>query len=154
MKRSFTCLLLLCAPLVASAEVPAAVVAAASKIVPGVTWKTESIVVGNFSCRGRIESAILGATKSEIVIAVFVAGISKPPKLLRYSTKTRDPSTSELKIEDGDFDSKEFQSEVGYLPDGLRPSKTCKGLNLSDGKIDSSHIYWNHNTKQFSDWVL
>ncbi len=153
MKRWFNCLLLLCAPLVASAEVPDVVVAA-SKLVPGVTWKAESIVIGNFSCRGRVESAILGTSKSEIVIAIFLAGISKPPKVLRYSTKTRDSSTSELKIEDGDFDSKEFKSEVGYIPDGLRPSKTCKGLNLSDGKIDSAHIYWNHNSKQFSDWVL
>ena len=155
MKRSLICFLLLfCAPLLASAEVPAAVVAAASKLVPGVTWKGESIVVGNFSCQGRVERAILGTTKSEIVVAVFLGGLSKPPKVLRYSAKTRDPSTSELEIEDGDFDPKEFESEVGYIPDGLRPSKTCKGLNLSDGKIDSAHIYWNHNAKQFNDWVL
>ena len=146
-------LLLLCAPLLASAQV-AETVAAATRVVPGVLWKKESVVVGNFSCRGRIERAILGTSKSEIVVAIFLGGLTKPPRVLRYSASSRDPATIELKIEDGDFEPKGFENEVGYIPEGLRPSKTCKGLNLSDGKIDSAHIYWNHNAKQFGDWVL
>lgn len=129
-------------------------VVAASKFVPGVTWKEKSIVIGDFSCRARVERAILGTNKSEIVVAIFLSGLAKPPKVLRYSAKARDPSTSELKIEDGDFDPNEFKNEVGYIPDGLRPSKTCKELNLSDGKVDSAHIYWNHNANGFGDWVL
>jgi hypothetical protein len=128
--------------------------AAASKFLSGINWKEGSVVTGDFSCRGRVEHAILGTSKTEIVVAVFLDGLSKPPQVLRYSAKTRDPSTSELKVEDGDFDPKEFEDEVGYIPDGMRPSKSCKGLNVSDGKIDSAHIYWNHDAKQFSDWVL
>ena len=47
-----------------------------------------------------------------------------------------------------------FKSEVGELPEGLRPSRTCKGLNLSDGKVDSAHIYWNRKARRFDDWSL
>src|ERR1017187_4191115 len=43
---------------------------AAAKYVPGVAWRHQSVVSGNFSCRGRSEQAILGISKSEIVIAV------------------------------------------------------------------------------------
>jgi len=154
MKHSLVCsLFLFCVPLLTSAQVPATV-AAATKFAPGVKWKPDSTVVGDFSCRGRVERAILGANKSEIVVAIFLGALDTPPKFLRYSASARDPATAELRTEDLDFEPKQFESEVGYIPDGLRPSKTCKGLNLSDGKIDSAHIYWNHNAKQFSDWVL
>ena len=142
-----------CAPLLASAQAPA-ISAAATKFLPGVKWKQNAVVVGDFSCRGHQEHAILGANKSEIVVAIFLDSLTKPPKVLRYSASARDPSTSELTTEDLDFEPKQFETEVGYIPDGMHPSKTCKGLNLSDGKIDSAHIYWNHNAKQFSDWVL
>ena len=148
-----TFLTLLCAPLLAFAQVPA-IAAAANKFVPGVTLKKESIVAGNFSCRGRVERAILGTKKSEIVVAIFLRSLRMPPTVLRYSANTRDPTTSELKVEDWYFEPMEFENLVGHLPDGLRPSRTCKGLNLSDGRIDSAHIYWNHNTKKFSDWTL
>lgn len=151
---SLVCLLLLfCVPLRAFAQVPATV-AAAAKFAPGVMWKPDSTVVGDFSCRGRVERAILGTSKSAIVVAIFLGALTTPPKILRYSASARDPAAAELKTEDLDFEPKRFESEVGYIPDGLRPSKTCKGLNLTDGKIDSAHIYWNHNAKQFSDWVL
>ena len=109
---------------------------------------------GDFSCRGRKDRAILGTSKSEIVVAIFVDGLGRPPKVLRYSAGERDPTTAELTIEDLDFDPKRFKSEVGELPDGLRPSRTCKGLNLSDGKVDSAHIYWNRKARRFDDWSL
>jgi hypothetical protein len=154
MKRLSFCLsVLLYTPLLVFAQ-ENPTVAAATKFIPGVTWKESSVVTGNFSCRGRAERAVLGTNKSEIVVAIFLGTLTEPPVVLRYSAKARDPETSELTIEDGDFEPKQFESEVGYIPDGFRPSKTCKGLNLSDGKIDSAHIYWNHNAKRFSDWVL
>lgn len=153
MKRSVVFILLLSFATIAFAQ-NGAVIAAASKFLPDITWKKDSVVTGNFSCRGRIEHAILGTSKTEIVVAVFLDGLTRSPQVLRYSAKTRDPSTAELKTEDGDFDPKEFEDEVGYIPDGMRPSKSCIGLNLSDGNVDSAHIYWNHNAKQLSDWVL
>ena len=60
--------------------------------------------------------------------------------------------TAVLALEELDFDVKQFEKELGFLPPGMRRSKTCMGLNLSDGKVDSAHIYWNHAAKRFGDW--
>ena len=128
--------------------------AAAFRFEPNIDWQKGSAVTGNFSCREKAESAILGVNESEIVVAVFLNGLAKEPSLLRYSAKVRDSSTIKLAIEDGDFDVTEFKEILGEIPDGLRSSKSCKWLNLSDGKIDSVHIYWNHKTKRFSAWSL
>jgi hypothetical protein len=128
--------------------------AAAKKSQPNVDWQKGSAVTGNYSCREKVESAILGVNESEIVVAIFLNGLAKPPSLLRYSAKVRDSSTVKLAIEDGDFDVTEFKEILGEIPDGLRSSKSCKWLSLSDGKIDSVHIYWNHKTKKFSTWML
>jgi hypothetical protein len=128
--------------------------AAANKFQPNINWQKGSAVTGNFSCREKAEPAIFGVSESEIVVAVFLNGLAKKPSLLRYSANVRDSSTVKLAIEDGDFDVMEFKEILGEIPDGLRSSKSCKWLNLSDGKIDSVHIYWNHKTKRFSAWSL
>ena len=133
------------------AQSPAAIEKAAAKFVPGVTWQIHSIVSGNFTCRGRKEEAILGVSTSEIVLAVFINGLTSPPEVLRYSAKARDPKSAELTIEDMDYDPKQ---DIGYEPDGFQPSKSCKGLNLADGLTDSAHIYWNRKMHRFDDWTL
>jgi hypothetical protein len=124
---------------------------AAAKYVPGAAWRRQSVVSGNFSCRGRKEQAILGISKSEIVIAVFVNGLDSRPEVLHYSAKARNPETATLKTEDLDYDPKEA---IGSDLDGFKLSKSCKGLNLSDGDTDSAHIYWNHKSHRFEDWTL
>src|SRR5690242_3552923 len=45
-----------------NAEERIAVVGAANNYVPAVTWHTESVIRGDFTCRGRMEQAILGIT--------------------------------------------------------------------------------------------
>lgn len=142
-------LLFFAAPAIAEQS---SVQAAAARFNKGVKWRQSSVVVGDFSCRGRPEQAILGASKDSVVIAVFIRGLSKPPELLRYLAP-RDPRSAVLAVEDLDFDPKALEREVGDLPTGLRPSKSCKGLNLSDGRIDSAHIYWNSDEKRFSYWT-
>jgi hypothetical protein len=136
-------------PLVA--QDPASIEKAATKYVARVSWRRESIVSGNFTCQGRKEQAILGVTESEIVIAVFVKGLDKRPEVLRYSGKARNPKTAELKIEDLDYDPKEM---IGSDLEGFQRSKSCKGLNLWDGRGDSAHIYWDHKSHRFEDWTL
>lgn len=106
---------------------------------------------GDFTCRGRKQQAILGTNAAEIVIAVFVNGISARPEVLRYSAKARNAKTAELKVEALDFDPK---ADIGYELPGFRRSKSCKGLNLSDGLTDSAHIYWNRESNRFEDWTL
>jgi len=100
-----------------------------------------------------MQPAILGTSQSEIVIAVFLNGTTSRPEVLRYSAKVRDPASAELKIEDAYSHLKEIADELGAVPPGMQPSETCKGLNLSDGRIDSAHIYWNHDARRFDDWV-
>jgi hypothetical protein len=104
-----------------------------------------------FHCRGQKEQAILGTNVTEIVIAVFVNGINMRPEVLRYSAKARSAKTAELTVEALDYDP---TADIGYELPGFRRSKSCKGLNLSDGQTDSAHIYWNRESKRFEDWTL
>ncbi len=104
----------------------------------------------DFSCRGKAESAILGSSESDIVVVVFLNGLNKKPQVLRYSAKVRDAASAMLEIESLDFDR---EKELGYALPGFRRSKTCKGLTLSYGRRDSAHIYWNHESRRFDDWV-
>jgi hypothetical protein len=124
--------------------------AAAAKYVSGVSWRSTSVVFGDFSCRGRVERAILGTDRTDIVVAVFLNGTKGRPEVLRYSAKIRNPASAELTTEDLDYEPK---NDPGYDLPGFRRSKTCKGLNLSDGMIDSAHIYWDHKSQRFGDWT-
>ena len=133
-------------------EKPAATAAAAARFRPEVQWRQASVLSGDFSCKGQAEHAILGTNKTEIVVAIFVNSLSKPPSVLAFSASARNPATAELKIEANDFDLKQFEQEVGYVPEGLQPSKTCMGLSLSDGDTDAAHIYWNRRARTFSAW--
>ena len=126
------------------------ITAAAAKYVPGVKWRPGTVVTADFSCRGRKEQAILGVNASDIVIAVFLNGTNQKPAVLRYSAKVRNAATAELTIEDQDYDPKDV---IGVALRGFHRSSTCKGLNLSDGRSDSAHIYWNHKDRRFEDWV-
>ena len=125
-----------------------AIEVAASRYVPGVTWQPKSVVAADFTCRGRTEQAILGLSKSEIVIAVFLNGTSSAPEVLRDTVRNREDV--ELKTETLDYDPKDI---VGDL-EGFQRSQVCRGLNLGDGMIDSKHIYWNHASLRFDSWTL
>ena len=129
---------------------PPSIVAAAMKHVPGVEWRPRSVLTADFSCRGHREQAILGISATDIVVAVFLNGTSERPEVLRYSSRVRDAASAQLTIEDQDYDP---NMEIGADLPGFRRSRTCKGLNLGDGMIDSAHIYWNHQTLRFNDWV-
>ena len=129
----------------------AATVAAAETYVPGVAWRAASLVAGDFTCEGRIQEAILGTTEVEIVVAVFINGRGERPEVLRYSAAMRSPRLARLAIEGLDYDPADILGE--RLP-GFQRSKSCKGLNVSDGLVDAAHIYWNREAKRFEDWVL
>lgn len=129
-------------------------VQAAAKFFPGVVWQEESVVTGDFSCRGRTETAILGTSDTQIVVAVFLGGFDRKPEILEYSAEARSAESAVLTVESLDFKVEDFESEIGYLPEGLSPSKTCVGLNMSDQMVDSAHIYWNREAGRFDEWVL
>ena len=138
----------------ADAATPAEIEAAARKAFPEVSWRAESVIAGDFTCQGRSEHAILGTSGTEIVIAVFGPGQAKPAGSIRFSASARDPKSSTLSKEDLDFEVSEHEREVGPLPEGLQPSKTCLGLSLSDGLVDAAHIFWNRKTGQLESWSL
>lgn len=103
---------------------------------------------GNAPVRGRTEQGILGLSKSEIVVAVFVNGTSAAPEVLRDTVRNRE--AVELKTETLDYDPKDI---VGDL-EGFQRSNVCRGLTLGDGMIDSRHTYWNHASLRFDSWTL
>ena len=129
-----------------------AVEEAAKRFYASVKWQGLSVVEGNFSCSGRKEQAILGTSETEIIVAVFIRGLSQKPELLRFSAMARSAESAVLTTEDLDFKIAEFEREVGNVPPGLRPSKSCLGLNMSDQLIDSAHIYWSRKARRFESW--
>ena len=87
--------------------------------------------------------------KREIAIVVFLHGTRKRPEILRFSATVRNPDSAELTVESLDYNP---EAEIGADLPGFQRSMTCQGLNLSDGEVDSAHIYWNHNSNHFEDW--
>jgi len=118
---------------------------AAYKYLPGVKWKAESVITGDFSCRGRKQVAILGTTPADVVVAVFLNGASHRPMELRF----RFEDTAKLEVEGLDYDP---NVDLGYALEGFKRSKTCKGFSADDGATDPAHIYWNHKARQFGMW--
>jgi hypothetical protein len=145
--RIFSCLLLVPVAQIAADRKPS-IEAAAAKYFPDVSWRGKSVVAADFTCRGRKEWAILGASRSEIVVAVFLKGPNRPPVVV-HRDSVRNRTYANLKTEDLDFEPKD---DPGYVLPGFRRSKTCKGLNVTDNMIDSAHIYWNHEARQFDNW--
>jgi hypothetical protein len=131
----------------AEAEHRIAIVSAANKYVPGATWHSESVIIGDFTCHGRKEQAILGITAHEIIVVVFINGLQNKPEILRDKVHT--PADAELTIEDLDYDPKE---QPGVELEGFLRSKVCKGLNITDNHLDPFHVYWNHKDSQFNWW--
>jgi len=122
-----------------------AVIKAAERFVPGLRWQAKSIVIADFTCGGHKQTAVLGTNKREVVVAVFLNGTNRRPVIIR--DEARDPATVELAAEGLDY-------EPDYPLPGFQSSKTCSGLNLSDGHIDSRHLYWNHGSRRFDSWSL
>lgn len=132
----------------------AQLLAAASRADSNVSWQEKSIVRGDFTCNGRKELAILGTSPNEIVVAVFGVDSAKPVGVMRFSASVWNPESAVLVTEPLDFTRDEFVREVGFLPEGLQPSKTCLGLNMSDQRVDSAHIYWDRANRRLKSWSL
>jgi hypothetical protein len=125
---------------------------AANKFMPGITWQAKSVLIGDFSCRGRSEQAILGTSHSETarryaVAAIFLDGLDKQPELFFDDLHITDDV--KLIVESLDFDP---QETLGHSLQGFKRSKTCKGLNMDDNQTDSLHIYWDAKSRDFDAW--
>lgn len=127
---------------------------AAAHFHPQIEWHSASALTGDFSCQGRQEQAIAGKTSSELVVAIFLNGPASSPLLMRYASASKERAPLELVAERQDFDVRKIEQMLGEVPAGLRPSKTCKGIHLINGKRDSIHIYWNHDKRLFDYWLF
>ena len=121
---------------------PVSIQTAAARFLPEVKWLPKSVVTADFTCQGRKQSAILGIGASEAIVAIFLKGVNQRPEVLRY---TRSLTSVVLQLEDLDY-------EPDFPLRGFRTNRTCKVLNVSDGEIDSAHIYWNHLSHRFEAW--
>ncbi len=130
------------------------VVSAAAAADRSVSWQKNSILSGDFTCQGKREYAILGTKPQQIFVAVFQPPSQRPLEILLYSGVERHASSAVLAVESLDYDIKKLEQGLGWLPDGLQPSKSCVGLNISDGRIDSVHIYWHRKHRRFTGWSL
>jgi hypothetical protein len=141
------------------------VAVAAAKFAPKVSWNPASVLNLDFTCRGKVEYAILGATAveevlvegrsvgqraPELVVAVFVEGLNRPPRLFQDSA--RSPEFATLSTQSLNFRKSDIEQAAGLSPEGLRPSNTCKGLKLSSDNADSAHLYWNRVRRDISSW--
>ena len=140
-------------PAMAMATEPQDVASAARHFLPNLTWQEESVLVGDFSCHGNQEFAILGTSREVIAVAIFLRGLDSKPEVLEYSTRVRNASYAILTVEPFGSSLEAIESDIGYIPEGMRPSTSCTGLGMSDQEIDAAHIYWNHEQQRFSDWV-
>lgn len=138
----------------------AAVVRAAHTFERAMVWQEASVVVGDFTCQGKDDYAILGVVKPrrmvhegvvidetlpEVALAIFNRGLSARPAILRFPA--RDVATVRLAVED-------LETQPPQRPEGWRPSRVCKGLTVGEGEADAAHIYWNRTRRQFSVWRL
>jgi hypothetical protein len=129
-----------------------AVKAAAARFMEGVQWQEQSVLTADFSCSGKPQSAILGIAKNEIVVAVFTQDLGRAPEVLRFSSDERRPGEAKIRIDDSALSREEITTLAGTAPPGYRPSKTCKGVRLSDDASDAAHIYWDHDARRFDSW--
>ncbi|MES2151583.1 MAG: hypothetical protein V4508_17535 [Pseudomonadota bacterium] len=129
-----------------------AVKEAATRFVSGIEWQEKSVLSADFSCGGGRQDAILGTSGKEIVVAVFTQGLAKAPELLRFASEERKPAQAKIRLEDSALSIDDVQTLAGSKPPGYRPSKSCKGLRLSDDGSDAAHIYWDHDARRFDSW--
>jgi hypothetical protein len=88
-----------------------ALIKAAAKYVPGVTWQVRSEVTVDFTCQGHAQTAIWGTDKDGIAVAVFVGGANRRPEV--FHGVPRHVTYFKLTAEDMDYDPKE---DPGWSP--------------------------------------
>lgn len=127
--------------------------AAAEKFTSGITWRESTVLVSDFTCTGKVQFAILGASLKEIVVAIFTDGLTRAPALLRFETTERNILASKIRLDDYSLTTAEITDVTGTPPVGYRQSTTCHGVRLSDDSYEAAHIYWDHDHQQFDSWA-
>jgi hypothetical protein len=150
--KAILSLLAIVSPLALAAAPEAKIATAAAKYFPKVIWRIDSVLSGDFSCRGRKEWAILGTDPPYIVVAVFVHGKKKKPDGVGLDTRAGDWHAEDAKVFLEDLDYGADVYGVGRPLHGFPRSNTCKGLRVDDHHVDPAHIYWDHDSRRFTYW--
>ncbi len=147
------CVLAACAPAPGNARAAVSLLEAADS---AVAWSADSAIIGDIDCDGLPDTALLGHGRADVRVGI-VFGMTKPPSIttieIAPSVQTALPTANvRLVVDDMDYDPTNV-AEGGPGPlEGFRRSKSCVGLNLSDGDTDSMHMYWNHVAGRLDLW--
>ena len=115
---------------------------------PRVRWEQRSMLRDDFDCDGVADLAALGRVEQKIVVGLARAAVDSPD-LLEFAI---DPAAQAGICTEPASLSIEPQDRPDGELEGFRPSRSCKGLVLSDGECDPVHIYWNHERKRPGWW--
>lgn len=121
-----------------------------------IKWDESSTIEADINCDGTPDIAKLGYFDNHVRLSVTPSP-NGPSQFIDFGLGMpgyqdalcgKDPVLSAEAIEH------DLTEEIGENPQGYKPSKTCKGLNISAGECDSMHIYWNHETNHINWWRL
>ena len=127
--------------------------AAALKFAGGVAWRADTVIASDFSCKGQVQQAILGALPDEILVAIFTHGLDQAPEVLRFDAGDRNILASKIRVDDYALSMAEITGVSGAAPVGYRQSTACHGVRLSDDSSEAAHIYWDHDHQRFDSWT-
>jgi len=125
---------------------------AAEKFAGDIAWRAVTVLEADFSCTGKVQYAILGASPKEIAVAIFNQDLTQPPALLRFETDARNAAASKIRLDPYSMTAAEIAGVSGTAPVGYQPSTTCQGVRLSDDSYEAAHIYWDHDNQRFDSW--
>ena len=119
---------------------------------PSINWQESSVIFGDFGCRGSPQAALIGVTPEAMHVAIFTAGLHRPPVLMPFSNPRRSPTSSQLQVITMERLARTARVATGGLPAGMRPKAPCDAIRLDDGKVDAVYIFWNYKAKRFDSW--
>ena len=115
---------------------------------PATTWSRARTIIGDVDCDNAADTVAVGLNKQEVHVALARAADPAPQILVFDIGGSGGVSSPKVAFESLDFDPAE--RGLGAI-EGLRRSRTCKGLLLGDRDQDPVHIVWSQKT-QHIEW--
>ena len=115
-------------------------------------WDAKNPLRADFDCDGRLDLAFLGRHQGRVYVGVVRAS-AEEPEILDFAV---DPRIQEAICAEPamlEIESLEYDTKVSVGPiNGVKGSRSCKGLVLSGGECDSIHLFWSAETHSLDWW--